>query len=144
MGFDQILWSYGGKLSEGNKAQGVINSPTALKALQFFVDLKKYTPPGSENDYFSQCLTHFQEGKVAMAENWFAFMPDLVNKEKNKKYADVVGFFPVPAGPAGQFASLGGQGLSLSATPRTRTRPNSLSPGSAKKKPRRSGPRWAA
>ena len=115
MGFDQILWSYGGKLSEGNKAQGVINSPTALKALQFYVDLKKYTPPGSENDYFSQCLTHFQEGKVAMAENWFAFMPDLVSKEKNKKYADVVGFFPVPKGPAGQFASLGGQGLSLSA-----------------------------
>jgi multiple sugar transport system substrate-binding protein len=27
MGFDQVLWAYGGKLSEGNKAEGVINSP---------------------------------------------------------------------------------------------------------------------
>ena len=114
MGFDQVLWSYGGKLSDGKKVEGVINSPEAVKALQFYVDLKKFTPPGSENYYFSECLRDFQEGKVAIAQNWFAFLPDLTNKTKNK-FADQTGYFPVPAGPAGQFVSLGGQGISISA-----------------------------
>lgn len=113
MGFDPILWSYGGKLSDGKKAEGVINSPDAVKALDYYVSLKPFTPPGSETYYFSECLRDFQEGKVAMAESWFAFLPDLVNKEKNK-FADKTGYFPVPAGPKGQFVSLGGQGMSIS------------------------------
>jgi multiple sugar transport system substrate-binding protein len=114
MGFDQVLWAFGGKLSEGNKASGFINSPTAVKALEYYVGLKKFTPPGSENYYFSECLRDFQQGKVAMAQSWFAFLPDLTNKEKNK-YVDQTGYFPIPKGPAGQFVSLGGQGLSISA-----------------------------
>ncbi|MDX1933182.1 MAG: sugar ABC transporter substrate-binding protein [Capsulimonadales bacterium] len=114
MGFDQVLWAYGGKLSEGNKATGAINSEAAVKALEFYAGLKKFTPPSSENYYFSECLRDFQQGKVAMAQNWFAFLPDLTNKEKNP-HAEHTGYFPVPKGPAGQFISLGGQGLSLSA-----------------------------
>ena len=114
MGFDQVLWAYGGDLSKNGKAQGVINSPEAVKALQFYVDLKKFTPPGSENFYFSECLQAFQQGRVAMAQNWFAFFPDLTNKEKNK-FADQTGFFMVPRGPAGQYVSMGGQGISVSA-----------------------------
>ena len=116
MGFDQVLWAHGGDLSKDGKAEGVINSPEAVKALQFYaVDLKKFTPPGSESFYFNECLQSFQQGQVAMAQEWFAFLPDLTSKEKNPKYYDKTGFFPVPKGPAGQFASLGGQGISISA-----------------------------
>jgi multiple sugar transport system substrate-binding protein len=114
MGFDQVLWSYGGNLSENGKANGVINGPKAVEALTFYAGLKKFAPPGAENYYFSECLRDFQEGKVAMAESWFAFFPDLTNKEKNK-FADQTGYFMVPKGPAGQFVSLGGQGISVSA-----------------------------
>ncbi len=113
MGFDPVLWSFGGKLSDGKKAEGVINGPAAQKALEFYVSLKAFTPPGSESYYFAECLRDFQEGKVAMAESWFAFLPDLVNKEKNK-FADQTAYFPIPKGPAGQFVSLGGQGMSVS------------------------------
>ncbi len=114
MGFDQVLWSYGGKLSDGKKAEGVINSPEAVKALEFYAGLKKFCPPGAENFYFSQSLAAFQEGKVAMAMNWAAFFPDLVDPAKNK-YADNTGYFVMPTGPAGRFVSLGGQGISISA-----------------------------
>lgn len=115
MGFEPVLWSHGGKLSENGKAEGVLNSPTAVKALQFYaVDLKKFTPPGSETYYFAECLRDFQQGRVAMAESWFAFLPDLTSTEKNK-FADRTGYFMVPKGPAGQFVSLGGQGISVSA-----------------------------
>jgi multiple sugar transport system substrate-binding protein len=117
MGFDQVLWAFGGQLSDptGKKVEGVLNSPVGVKALQFYVDLKKFTPPGSENYYFSECLRDFQQGKVAMAQSWFAFLPDLTDKEKNAKYLDQTGYFIIPKGPAGRFVSLGGQGISVSA-----------------------------
>ena len=113
MGFDQVLWAFGGSYTKDGKATGAINSPEAIKALEFYVGLKKFSPPGAETFYFNECNTAFQEGKVAMAENWFAFMPALVDKAKNK-FADQTGYFVVPKGPVGQFVSLGGQGLSLS------------------------------
>jgi multiple sugar transport system substrate-binding protein len=116
MGFDQVLWAYGGQLSDpsGKKIEGVINDANAVKALQFYVDLKKFTPPGSETYYFSECLRDFQQGKVAMAQSWFAFLPDLIDKTKNPTYIDKTGYFIIPKGPAGRFVSLGGQGLSIS------------------------------
>jgi multiple sugar transport system substrate-binding protein len=114
MGFDQVLWSFGGKLSDGKKVEGVINSPEAVKALEFYTSLKPFTPKGSETYYFSECLRDFQQGKVAMAQSWFAFLPDLTDKAKNP-HADKTGYFMVPAGPAGQYISLGGQGISISA-----------------------------
>jgi multiple sugar transport system substrate-binding protein len=107
MGFEQILWSYGGDF-------GKINSPEAIAALDFYTSLKKFCPPGAENFYYDESLKSFQEGKVVMAENWFAFFPGLVDKEKNK-FLDQTGYFMVPKGPKGQFISLGGQGLSISA-----------------------------
>ncbi len=114
MGFDQVLWAYGGELSKDGKAQGVINSPEAVQALEFYASLKKFCPPGAETYYFSETNRDFMEGKVAMAENWVAFFPDLIDPAKNK-LMDKTGFFPVPAGPKGTFASLGGQGISISA-----------------------------
>jgi multiple sugar transport system substrate-binding protein len=113
MGFDQVLWSFGGELSKDGKVQGVLNSPEAVQALEFYASLKKFTPPGSEGYYFAECLRDFQAGKVAMAQNWVAFFPDLIDPKKNQ-FADKTGFFVTPEGPKGRFISLGGQGLSLS------------------------------
>ncbi|MGC4047279.1 MAG: sugar ABC transporter substrate-binding protein [Armatimonas sp.] len=113
MGFDQVLWSFGGELQKDGKATGAINSPDAVKALEFYVGLKKFCPPGAQSFYFQQCNEAFMGGQVAMAENWFAFFPDLADPAKNK-FMDKTGYFVVPKGPKGQFVSLGGQGLSLS------------------------------
>ncbi len=117
MGFDQVLWCYGGDLHDASgKVEGVINSPTAVKALQFYCqDLKKFTPPGSENYYFDQTLDAFGRGQVAMAEDWFAFMPGFTDPNgKNKNFLDKTDYFVSPAGPAGHYISLGGQGISIS------------------------------
>jgi len=116
MGFQQVLWSYGGNLRDPNTGavEGVINSPEAVKALEFYAkELKKFTPPGSENYYFNETLTAFKTGQVAMAEDWYPFFPALTDKSQNP-HADHTGFFVTPAGPKGHFISLGGQGMSLS------------------------------
>jgi len=115
MGFQQILWSYGGSLGDEQtyKVQGILNSPTGIEALQYYVDLAKFTPPGSENYYWNESLTALQQGKVAMGMDFFAFFPGLISPEKTS-YADKMGFFASPAGPGGRFISIGGQGMSVS------------------------------
>ena len=118
MGFDQVLWCYGGELHDASgKVDGVINSPTAVDALKFYCqDLKRFTPPGSESYYFDQTLDAFGRGQVAMAEDWFAFMPGFTDPNgKNKNFVEKTGFFVSPAGPTGHYVSLGGQGISISA-----------------------------
>jgi multiple sugar transport system substrate-binding protein len=117
MGFDQVLWCDGGDLRDPRTdvVQGVINSPTAVKALAFYTqELKKYTPPGSENYYYNECLKAFQSGQVAMSEDWYTFFPGLTDRSQNP-LLDKTGFFVSPAGPAGHYISLGGQGISISA-----------------------------
>lgn len=116
MGFDEVLWCFGGELADPktNVVQGVMNSPASVKALEFYTkELKKFTPPGSENFYFDQTLTAFKTGQVAMAEDWYTFFPGLTDATANPLAAKT-GFFVSPAGEKGHFISLGGQGLSIS------------------------------
>jgi multiple sugar transport system substrate-binding protein len=49
-----------------------------------------------------------------MMMNYFAFLPAVTNQKLDPKYWDKSGYFVNPAGPTGkQFASLGGQGMSI-------------------------------
>jgi multiple sugar transport system substrate-binding protein len=116
MGFDQVLWCYGAELRDPktNAVQGVINSPDAVNALNFYThDLKASTPPHSENFYYDECLKAFTSGQVAMAMDWYTFFPGLNDKTTNP-LIDKTGYFVSPAGPKGHFISLGGQGISIS------------------------------
>lgn len=114
MGFMQTLWCLGGDLNKNGVVQGVINSPASVAALKFYAqDLKQFTPKGSENYYYDECLKAFQTGQVAMAMDWYTFFPGLTDKTKNP-LADKTGFFVSPKGPAGHWISLGGQGMSIS------------------------------
>lgn len=115
MGFQQVMWSFGGSYGDEKtyRVQGTINGPDSVKALEYYVKLAKFAPPGSENYYWNECLTALQQGKVAMGMDFFAFFPGLVSKEKTK-YADKMGFFAAPAGPKGRYISIGGQGMSVS------------------------------
>jgi multiple sugar transport system substrate-binding protein len=115
MGFQQILWSWGGSLGDEQtyKVQGILNSQTGIEALQYYVDLAKFTPPGSENYYWNESLTALQQGKDAMGMDFFAFFPGLISPEKTP-LANKMGFFASPEGPGGRYISIGGQGMSVS------------------------------
>ena len=121
MGFQQVMWSFGGSYGDEKtyKVEGILNSDASVKALEYYMELAKSAPPGSENYYWSECLTAFQQGKVAMAMDFYAFFPGLVAEDKNP-YAKSTGFFAAPGqtGPDGKFRrhiSIGGQGMSVSA-----------------------------
>jgi multiple sugar transport system substrate-binding protein len=114
MGFQQVMWAWGGSYCDNEfKVEGVLNSKAGVEALQFYKDLLKFAPPEAIHNYHPQCLKAFMGGEVAMAMNYFALMPPLVDPKQNK-LADKTGFFAMPAGPSGKaFVSLGGQGFSI-------------------------------
>jgi multiple sugar transport system substrate-binding protein len=115
MGFENVMFSYGAKWqAPDNTVEGVVNSQEAVDALQFYRDLYDCCQaPGLNNAFYTETNDAFIGGQVAMAMNYFAFLPALANKSTNP-HADVTGFFANPAGPTGKrAAALGGQGISV-------------------------------
>lgn len=125
--FDQILWNWGGELWNGNTGQinGVVNDYHGVAALTFAKNLVNYAPPGSGNWWFDDVTSAFNQGEIAIANNWWGFLPSLLDPSKSKlgrtraELIRKVGFFIPPAetfrGQTHHWVALGGQGISISA-----------------------------
>ena len=115
MGVTNALYNYGFEYENPEKPydlEGFVNSDGAVAGLEFYRDLYLTgTPPGSSNWYMGENIDAYRSGQVAMQMN-FAFIWPGVNADPNVG-GDRSGYFPNPAGPAGQFAQLGGQGISV-------------------------------
>lgn len=116
MGVENTMFSWGAdwKNPETNEVLGVVNSPEAVEAVQFYRDLYECCQvPGLSNAFFTETNDALLSGQAVMAMNYFAFFPALASPDISP-YADVTGYFPNPAGPTGaQHAALGGQGISV-------------------------------
>ena len=117
MGVTNAMLNYGFLYQNPNKPydmEGFVNSPGAVKGLEVYKELYKCCqPPGLTNAYMQEGLDAFKSGQVAMQMNWFAFFPGLY-KDPNVG-GEKIGFFINPAGPAGQWTQLGGQGIEVMA-----------------------------
>lgn len=109
MGFQMILWAFGANWEEDQRVQGVLDTPAAAQALEFFIDLLQFAPPDASNLDYGQALEMFTNGSTAMALNYFAFFPGIVSQ-----FGDNVGFAQVPGRKGRRHVSLGGQGFSIS------------------------------
>lgn len=117
MGVESLIWAWGADLGnrETYKVRGILNSSKGVEALRFYKDLNAYNNPewaGNYLDKHSSSNLPMIQGKVAMAMGYFAINPELLDEENNP-YAEDIGFFAVPRGPAARAASLGGQGMSV-------------------------------
>ena len=114
MGVTNVLYDWGFKYEDPKKPyamQGFVNSPEAVKGLEFYKALYKCcTAPGMTNAYMQEGLDAFKSGQVAMQMNWFAFFPGLY-KDPNVG-GDKIGFFVNPAEKY-HATQLGGQGISV-------------------------------
>jgi len=116
MGVTNALYNYG--FEYGNpknpyaELDGYVNSDGAIAGLEYYKDLYDTgTPPGSSNWYMGEDIDAYKSGQVALQMN-FAFIWPGVNADPNVG-GDHTGYFANPPGPAGQFAQLGGQGISV-------------------------------
>ncbi|EAR62639.1 putative sugar ABC transporter, periplasmic solute-binding protein [Oceanospirillum sp. MED92] len=117
MAMQTLLWGWGAGLGdqESYQVKGILNSVEAAEALLFYKQLVQLSNPDWRNYYLDTEASSNKpmiEGKVAMTMVYFAITPELLDPAKNP-YANEMGFFSTPAGPAARATSLGGQGISL-------------------------------
>ncbi len=115
MGVTNALYNYGFQYENPDQPydlEGFVNSDGAVAGLEFYKELYDTSvPPGSSNWYMGENIDAYRSGQVAMQMN-FAFIWPGVEADENVG-GGKSGYFPNPAGPAGQFAQLGGQGISV-------------------------------
>lgn len=115
MGVTNALYNYGFKYENPDMPydlEGFVNSDGAVKGLEFYKKLyDTTTPPGASDAYMSANIDAYKSGQVAMQMN-FAFIWPGVEADPNVG-GGKSGYFANPAGPGGQFAQLGGQGISV-------------------------------
>lgn len=102
-----------------NEVKGYLNSPASVDGVQAYVDMFQYGPPGSQNWGWDDVNTAFQQGKLAMAMQWYYFNGLNANPSVNPN-ADNTGFGNLPGaiGRDGKFRrqfSVGGQGMGVNA-----------------------------
>lgn len=114
MGVTSALYSWGFKYEKTPgkyDMEGAVNSPEAVKGLEFYKSLYKCcTPPGHSDAYMVANLDAYKSGQVAMQMNFFAFFPGIAKDEAVG--GDKSGFFVNP-GQNVEASTLGGQGISV-------------------------------
>jgi multiple sugar transport system substrate-binding protein len=88
MGFENVMFSFGADWKDAdNNVMGVVNSPEAIAAAEFYRDLYACCQaPGLSNAFFAETNDAFISGQAAMAMNYFAFLPALINENTNPNY----------------------------------------------------------
>jgi multiple sugar transport system substrate-binding protein len=118
---NSFMWSFGGELynPETFEVKGYLNSPASIDGVKAYVDMFKYGPPGSGNWGWDEVNAAFQQGKLAMAMQWYYFNGSNSDPKVNK-FAESTGFGNLPGavGRDGKFRrqfSVGGQGMGINA-----------------------------
>ncbi len=97
-----------------NKKPG-FNSPAGVKATNTYLELMKYTPPGSATNTWSEVIEGFRSGQVAMLIESDVFGPWVEDQQKSR-IAGKVGYAPPPEPlPSAGFAH--GFGISTKGNP---------------------------
>jgi multiple sugar transport system substrate-binding protein len=120
MGFEPVLWAFGGDFGDYETSKVTIDSPATVDALRFFSDLLGSTSPGGRNMGYSEVAAEYIAGRAAMACNFMAFFPALTHPGEDPDFYDKTGFFNSPGhvgadGKLRRAAALGGQGMSINA-----------------------------
>jgi multiple sugar transport system substrate-binding protein len=110
--FNNFLHSFGGRFVSSDGKTVEIDSPAARTALDYYIGLKKFSPPGTLNYSWDEALSAFQNGQIAMAIMW----SDSISAVEDPKSSHVVGQVGFAANPTltegGEAGSVfGGWGL---------------------------------
>ena len=116
---NSFMWSYGGELwnPKTNEVKGYLNAPASVEGVQAYIDMFAYGPQGSQNWGWDEVNAAFQQGKLAMAMQWYYFHGSNADPKVNP-HADSTGFANLPGavGRDGKFRrqfSVGGQGMGI-------------------------------
>jgi len=103
-----VIWSFGGQLVEADNKTVTLHSPGTVKAVQFIADMylkHKIIPKGAISWDNTSNNKAYQSRQVIFVQNATSIYAYLA--ESDKELYDTTGLLPMPAGPAGAFATLG-------------------------------------
>ena len=81
--FMPIFWAFGGEMFDAN-GKPTVNSPEGIAALQFMLELGKYSPPGYVSFNAAEVGAHLLQGTAAMSINWPAWLSSFSDPSKSK------------------------------------------------------------
>jgi multiple sugar transport system substrate-binding protein len=81
--FMPIFWAFGGEMF-GPDGKPTVNSPEGIAALEFMVELGKYSPAGYASFNADEVSTHLLQGTAAMSINWPAWISSFSDPAKSK------------------------------------------------------------
>jgi multiple sugar transport system substrate-binding protein len=81
--FMPIFWAFGGEMFDAN-GKPTVNSPEGIDALQFMLELGKYSPPVYASFNADEVSAHLLHGTAAMSINWPAWISAFSDPSKSK------------------------------------------------------------
>src|SRR5205814_7171125 len=81
--FMPIFWAFGAEIFDSNGKPSV-NSPEGIAALQFMVEMGKYSPPGYTSFNAAEVSAHLLQGTAAMSINWPAWISAFSDPSNSK------------------------------------------------------------
>src|ERR1700752_230552 len=81
--FMPIFWAFGGEMFDAN-GKPTVNSPEGIAALEFMLELGKYSPPGYPSFNADDVGAHLLQGTAAMSINWPAWISSFGDPSKSK------------------------------------------------------------
>jgi multiple sugar transport system substrate-binding protein len=103
--FMPLLWAFGGDVLDAS-GRPVCDSPAAIDALKFMLELGKYSPPGYAGFNADEVSAHLLQSSAVMSINWPAWIAAMDNPSKSK-VVDKIDFIPMPSGRAPGVGELG-------------------------------------
>jgi multiple sugar transport system substrate-binding protein len=111
--FMPIFWAFGGEMFDAG-GKPTVNSPEGIAALQFMLELGKYSPPGYASFDANDVAQHLLQGTAPMSINWPAWISSFNDPAKSK----VIGKIEFTTLPAARKAGQAEIGNWLIAIPR--------------------------
>src|SRR6185295_17946057 len=71
--FMPIFWAFGGEMFDAS-GKPTVNTPEGIAALEFMVQMGKYSPPGYASFNADEVGAHLLQGTAAMSINWPAWI----------------------------------------------------------------------
>ena len=81
--FMPIFWAFGGEMFDPS-GKPTVNSPEGIAALEFMVQMGKYSPPGYASFNADEVGAHLLQGTAAMSINWPAWIGKFDDPTKSK------------------------------------------------------------
>ena len=81
--FMPIFWAFGGEMFD-TSGNATVNSPQGIAALEFMLELGKYSPPGYAGFNADEVGAHLLQGTAAMSINWPAWISSFGDPSKSK------------------------------------------------------------